>query len=87
MEVDHLINEKQINLLKTTCVYCSNRLDLKKWKHYCEGPYCYKTNDCSECGRTNTVRVDIGSGHDDWNKIPSETIDDRLKEPNNPKRS
>ena len=59
-------------------MYCSGKLNLKKWKQDFAFDRFYKVNDCDGCGKTNRVQVGPSSGHDDWNKLT--TIENVIQE-------
>jgi ribosomal protein L31 len=48
-------------------MYCSNRLDIKRWKSDFSNHKHYKINKCESCGKESRVDVDYhGSGHEEW---------------------
>lgn len=71
MTTHHMITdiEKEGN-----CIYCSNKLDEKKWfSKFSESKH-YKCIICT-CGKSNCVEAGfIGTGHDNWSGLEKKIV-------------
>jgi len=60
----HIMKEEE---LKSRCIYCSAKIELKKWKSEFENFFHYKSAVCDRCHHRNRIRVKFsGSGEDAW---------------------
>ena len=63
-----------------SCIYCSNKLDKKKWFSKFSASAHYKCVSCT-CGKLNCVEAGyIGTGHDSWSGLEEKVAkSDKIK--------
>jgi hypothetical protein len=60
----HILREEE---LKSRCLYCNSKIELKKWESQFENFFHYKTAVCEKCHHENRIKMKFdGSGEDSW---------------------